>query len=170
MTDYRVHAIHGDTSYLKPDGDGYAPQVALTWDRYSYNTTELNTASLPLPVEVLVKAFTEFNHDSALTLRWLHIVTGMDVATHKSVGFSQGDEATIFIFATPEFMEVTGAPGVCEEDCLDLGAWLWGDVYEVSYRDDVHEDEKWIVYGMNAAMEYGDIVFPTTHTYTTYED
>lgn len=170
MTDYRVHAIEGDTSYLKPDGDCYAPQVALTWDRFHVNTTELNTESLPLSVESIVNAFESFNRDTDLTLRWLRIVTGREVLAHESTGYSQGDIAVVFVFDTEEWRAITGASVICESDAIDLASWLWGDVYEVSYRDDIHADEHWHVYGMDAAMEYGTIIFPTTHTYTTYED
>ena len=191
MTDYRVHAIHGDTSYLKPDGDGYAPQVAITWDRYSSSATTLNGDMLPLDADEIVSAFEAFNRDPALTARWLRIVTGSEVVALKTLGYSQGDVCISFAIATPEWLRLTGASGITPQDCQDLAFWVWGDVYEV-IDDEGHkplgyggfpgsrececgatccEDaESFYVYGMDAAREYGEIVYPTTHTYTTYED
>lgn len=169
MSDYRVHALT-ETSHLMPDGDGYAPQVALLWGRYNTNATTLNGDMLPLDADEIVSAFLAFNHDAALTARWLRIVTGYEVVALKTYGYSQGDVCISFAIATPEWLQLTGASGITPQDCQDLASWVWGDVYEVSYRDDVHEDENWLVYGMDAAREYGEIIFPTYTTTISYED
>lgn len=169
MPDYRVHALT-ETSHLMPDGDGYASQVAITWDCYNTNATTLSGDMLPLDADEIVRAFEAFNRDPALTARWLRIVTGYEVVTLKTYGYSQGDVCISFAIATPEWLQLTGASGITPQDCQDLASWVWGDVYEVSYRDDVHEDENWLVYGMDAAMEYGEIIFPTYTTTISYED
>lgn len=190
MSDYRVHALT-ETSHLMPDGDGYAPQVAITWGRYSTNATTLNGDMLPLDADEIASAFESFNYDPALTLRWLRIVTGYEVVALKTIGYSQGDVCISFAIATPEWLQLTGASGITPQDCQDLASWIWGDVYEV-IDDEGHkplgyggfpgsrececgatccEDaESFYVYGMDAAREYGEIVFPTYTTTISYED
>lgn len=190
MSDYRVHALT-ETSHLMPDGDGYAPQVAITLERYNTNATTLIGDMLPLDADEIVHAFEAFNRDAALTARWLRIVTGCEVVTLKTYGYSQGDVCISFAIATPEWLQLTGASGITPQDCQDLASWVWGDVYEV-IDDEGHkplgyggfpgsrececgatccEDaESFYVYGMDAAMEYGEIVFPTYTTTISYED
>jgi hypothetical protein len=203
----RVHALE-DSSYYKPDGDCYAPQVVLTGSIH-----ELNTGTLPFDAGWLVDVMDRFK-DSHRTIsgwhahygdacrvaeRYFRIFWDMDVSIIETHGHSQGDWGHSFVFATPEWLEMTGAPGVRESDHNDFCAWLWGDVYEV-FNDDpedlnpkcpggditwpgtlpngepcsfiigaVTEDCPMFVYGMDQAMEYGEITFPTHHTYTTYD-
>lgn len=190
----KVHALT-ETDYLRPDGDCYAPQILLTQDFGNrWNTTELNTGIIPvLTAADVVRAFVELGRDAELTARWCRIISGCSVIAVDTTGFSQGDYGTSFVFAPPTWLEMTGAPGITPEDAHDLAAWVWGDVYEVfeeghtkdysqfgtnlicscgqSYcEDDYRDGESLYVYGMEAASKYGEIIFPTTHSYETYED
>jgi hypothetical protein len=165
---YKVHALT-DTGYLFPDGDGYAPQIAITWDRFRTHTTELNATLIPaITPAQLANAFESFNNDAELTARWARIVAGCNVIAVKSTGYSQGDIAQVFVFDSPAWREATGAQGITAEDGNSLGAWIWGDIYEVIDTED--EDNSFYVYGMDEAMKHGEIVFPTYHSYYSYED
>lgn len=186
----RVHALE-DSGDHKPWGDGYAPQVVLTESIH-----ELNTDTLPFGTGWLVDAMGRFqsNHRTIsgwyaryedayrVAERYFRIFWGMDVSIIETRGYSKGDRGVSLVFATPEWLEMTGAPGVRESDHNDFCAWLWGDVYEVfddEGKDIMFHDmpycimsddgEPVIIYGMDEAMKYGEITFPTRHTYTTYE-
>lgn len=178
MSDYKVHTIDysGD---LKPEGDGYAPQIVLTASRGRLeNVTELNTQDLPFTAEEFVEIWERFN-DQVTLARWISIFHEKEIYVHRqdTTGYSQGDYGESFVFGTPEFFQLTGATEVSESDHNDLCAWVWGDVYEV-FEDDPddcdgcpaclqfyadhpvdtpQEDETFIVYGMDEAMKYGDI-------------
>ena len=167
MTTY-AHALT-DTHDYKPDGDYYAPQVILSHGPYYVAVTALNEHYIPVitPAQ-LASAYDELGRDLILTARWASIVTGCKVISVPTTGFSQGDYGTNFVFAAPEWLDATGAEGITPEDANDLNAWLWGDVYEIV--DSEEEDSCLpLVYGMNEAMKYGEIIFPTEHTYTTYD-
>lgn len=194
MSKYKVHALT-DSSWLKPDGDGYAPQVMLTHESYgSWNSHDLNAESIPLDGEQLAQVHSALGNDAELTARWARIVTGCNVIAVNTRGSSQGDYGTVFVFDTPEFREVTGADGITSEDATDLAAWIWGDVYEVielehytvgfggfpgsrvcscgatCCEEENDEENTFTVYGMAEAMKYGEIVFPTRHSYESYDD
>lgn len=163
----RVHALQ-ETDWLKPDGDCYAPQIMLANDRYDVNTIPLNAEMIPVITErQLADAYRSLGRDDELTARWARIVTGCNVLAVGSTGFSQGDYGTVFVFAPPEWLEMTGAPGITPEDANDLSAWVWGDVYEVVDTEDA--DNNYYVYGMDEAMKIGEITFPTHHSYLTYD-
>lgn len=209
----RVHALEY-SDHLKPDGDCYAPQVVLTWDRYSWDAHELNTDTLPFGVDSwltdlvdhfrykrrVISGWTAHAGDAYRVIeRYFRIFWDMEVSVIETHGHSKGDLGVSLVFATPEWLEVTGAPGVRESDHNDFCAWLWGDVYEV-FNDDPEDlnpmcpggdirwpltlpdgsEAHWIVgaiteecpmtvYGMDEAMKYGEITYPTHHTITTYE-
>lgn len=169
MSKYKIHALAEDTYWLQPEGDGYAPQVALTWGWHRVTEHTLNLEAAPnVDVMRLVEAYSHFGYDAQLTARWARIVWGYHVETLRSYGHSQGDVAEIFIFGSPEFYAVTGAPDITPEDGTDLGAWLWGDVFEVI---DAHDtDNRFYVYGMDAALEYGEIIYPTYTTVVSWGD
>lgn len=185
------------SDHLRPDGDCYAPQVVLTWDRSSWNIHELNTDTLPFGVDRwLADLVDHFRHERRVISGWtahagdayqvieryFRIFWGMEVSVIETRGYSKGDLGVSLIFATPEWLELTGAPGITESDHTDFCAWLWGDVYEV-FDDDADpdepdmsvvprytsEDHPMTVYGMEEAMKYGEITFPTHRTVTTYE-
>lgn len=189
----RVHALE-DSSHLRPDGDCYAPQVVLIPQGYGRaEVHELDMEHSPVDGHEVLTAFRRFREldglrgdDFTIELMQRYYRIFYDTEMHHKVtrGFSQGDWGHSFVFATPEWLEVTGAPGVRESDHNDFCAWLWGDVYEV-FQDgcepDLEVDVPWladieegddsplIVYGMDEAMKYGKITFPTHHTITTYE-
>lgn len=189
MGQNRVRAMEfsGDD---KPDGDCYAPQIVLTSDSgYRWNTSELNTDSLPFTVERFTEAYNTFRgldhadlrklSAEARAVRWARAQGATD-ALHTSVhGHSQGDWGFSFVFSTPEWLEMTGAPGLSEADHTDLAAWVFGDVYEVYEDLEKDEDGDWIldgddapltVYGMDEASKYGEITFPSHRTETYWED
>lgn len=184
MGQNRVRAMEysGDD---KPDGDCYAPQIVLTSDSgYRWNTTELNTDSLPFTLEQFVNAYEEFrsrDHRTAenMVCRWARVMGCTDAIIESIHGFSQGDWGFSFVFSTPEWLELTGAPGLTESDHNDLAAWVWGDVYEVYEDLEKDEDGNWIeddndapltIYGMDEAAKYGEITFPSQRTVTYWED
>lgn len=172
-TEYTISTIDysGD---LKPWGDCYAPQIVTTYEGYGrWNVTELNTESLPFTAE-------EFNEwrselaDRQLDLdhlcRFIKIFYGIEVIYSQTSGYSQSDWGYSFVFGTPEFYELTGAPGINESDHNDLCAWIWGDVYEVRTKavthtetcnlghDHIITDEEseleYFIYGMDEAMKF----------------
>lgn len=193
----RVHALE-DSSHLRPYGDCYAPQVVLTGDspRPRWGIHTLNDRYLPASDEHIAHVWAEFlsrwperhlpgypKAEEAMK-RYFRIFYDTEVHYKVTRGFSQGDWGHSFVFATPEWLEMTGAPGVRESDHNDFCAWLWGDVYEV-FQDgcepDLEVDVPWlgdieegddsplIVYGMDEAMKYGDITYPTHHSYVSYD-
>lgn len=178
MTDYTVRAIEYSSDYM-PEGDCYAPQIVLTASRGRLeNVTELNTQDLPFTAEEFVEIWERFN-DQVTLARWISIFHGKEIYVHRqdTTGYSQGDYGESFVFGTPEFFQLTGAPRIQESDHNDLCAWVWGDVYEftevitpeVSHvetcnlghdhviMDTPQEVESFIVYGMDEAMKYGEI-------------
>lgn len=198
----RVHALE-DASDYKPDGDCYAPQVVLTRAMRGFDGHMLNGHMLPFDDGDVYTVWQEYGprHYDAIEVmrRYYRAFYGIEMHHKETRGSSQGDYGHSFVFATPEWLEMTGAPGVRESDHNDFCAWLWGDVYEV-FNDDpddlnpkcpggdiqwpgtlpngepcsfiigaVTEDCPMTVYGMDQAMEYGEITFPTHHTYTTYD-
>lgn len=172
-TQYSIQPLEHSED-LKPEGDCYAPQIVLTHEGYGHwNITELNTESLPFTAE----EFNEWRSELAARqldldhlCRFIKIFYGIEVIYSGTHGFSQGDWGYSFVFGTPEFFEVTGAPRIQESDHTDLCAWVWGDVYEVYTKavthtetcnlghDHVIVDEPsepyYIIYGMDEAMKF----------------
>ena len=206
----RVHALE-DSSDYKPWGDCYAPQVVLSRAMRGFDGHMLNGHMLPFTDGDVYTAYDRFrlsfgscnprvpDRTTEVMRRYYRAFYGIEMIHKETQGFSQGDWGHSFVFATPEWLEMTGAPGLRESDHNDFCAWLWGDVYEV-FNDDPEDfdercpggDVKWpmtlpdgtethgvigavtekcpmIVYGMDEAMKYGEITYPTHHTYTTYE-
>lgn len=190
----RVHALE-DSSDYKPDGDCYAPQVVLTRAMRGYDGHMLNGHMLPFTDGDVYTAYDRFrlsfgscnprvpDRTTEVMRRYYRAFYGIEMIHKETHGFSQGDWGHSFVFATPEWLEMTGAPGINERDHNAFCAWLWGDVYEV-FDDDNDEDnpysstvggewasadEPLVVYGMDEAMKYGKITYPTRHTYTTYD-
>lgn len=182
----RVHALEESGDY-KPWGDCYAPQVVLTSSWSGYNTHALNEEYLPFDASSVKLVWRELgprHHDPFEVMqRYYQAFYGIEMHHKETHGYSQGDWGHSFVFATPEWLEMTGATGVNERDHNDFCAWLWGDVYEVFddgegaavpneldwVSGDYTEDCPLIVYGMDEAMKYGDIAYPTHRTITTYE-
>ena len=170
QTEYTISTIDysGD---LKPWGDCYAPQIVFTGSYGGYwNTTELNTESLPFSAEEFRNAWVALGDENVL--RWAKIVHGLEVITKETTGYSQGDYGQSFVFGTPEFFKLTGAPRIQESDHNDLCAWIWGDVYEVRTKaithtetcslghDHIITDEEsesdHIIYGMDEATKFAN--------------
>ena len=188
----RVHALE-DSSHLRPDGDCYAPQVVLIPQGYGRaEVHELNMEYSPVDGHEVLTAFRRLREldglrgdDFTIELmqRYYRIFYNTEMHHKVTRGFSQSDWGHSFVFATPEWLEVTGAYGVEEDDHNDFCAWLWGDVYEVfnddpeqALNDESHpelsvydEDCPMVVYGMDEAMKYGDITYPTHHSYVSYD-
>lgn len=172
-TEYTISAIEysGD---LKPWGDGYAPQIVLTNSGYvGWNQTEVNTESLPFDadyVETVVSGLSVRDLPSGTVERFFKIFYGLDVITKETIGYSQGDYGTSYVFGTPEYYELTGTDKVTESDHNDLCAWVWGDVYEVRTKavthtetcslghDHIITDEEseleYFIYGMDEAHKF----------------
>lgn len=146
-TEYIIEELSYSGDY-RPEGDGYAPQIVFTRSMHGWNTYELNTESLPVDAEFILELFdnkfpvinykgryrdTEFCAD--VLVRWFRIMFDIEVRWTITRGYSQGDWGISFIFGTPEFYKVTGAPGLTDTDHNDLCAWLWGDVYEVRTKE-----------------------------------
>lgn len=208
----RVHALEYIED-LRPDGGGYAPQVVLIRNLHGtgWGWSELNADYLPFTAATVAEVWDRFRNEwpdrhlpyypraEAAMARYFRIFYGVEMHHKITRGFSQSDWGHSFVFATPEWLEVTGAPGVRESDHNDFCAWLWGDVYEV-FNDDPEDlnpkcpggDIRWpmtlpdgtevqgvisavteeypmTVYGMDEAMKYGDITYPTHRMITTYE-
>lgn len=145
---YTITALN-ESSHLKPEGDGYAPQIVLTASRGRLeNVTELNTESLPFDADEVREVLEDYNWRfrdknvdiDALVCRRFRIVYGIDVIHSSTHGYSQGDWGESFVFGTPEFYELTGAPGISESDHNELCAWIWGDVYEVRTKAVTHTE------------------------------
>lgn len=189
----RVHALT-ETDWLRPWGECYAPQVVLTsnrgfgnWDVHELNTEQFLPLSAPWVAEIFEKLSSAMG-SRARTIetmqRYFRAFYDMDMSYHYTTGFSQGDWGHSFVFAPKQWLELVGAPGIDERDHIDFCAWLWGDVYEVfddeatgteRYKDskgnvvELEVNAREIVYGMDEAMKYGEITFPTERTVISYE-
>lgn len=163
----KVHALD-ESSFARPEGDCYAPQVFISTEAYNGSVIELNTESLSITGEDIQRAMKELGDDDLLA-RWVRIVADCDALIVQSRGFSQGDHGIVVVTAPAEWLELTGAPGITREDANDLSAWVWGDVYQV-WDDEDDEDESYIVYGMDEASKLGNIKFPQYRTTMYYED
>ena len=177
---YTITAL-SESSHLKPEGDCYAPQIVLTASRGRLeNVTELNTESLPFDADELREVLEDYNWRfrgkdvdiDALVSRRFRIVYGIDVNHTSTHGYSQGDWGESFVFGTPEFYKVTGAPGLTDTDHNELCAWIWGDVYEVRTKavthietcslghDHIITDEEseleYFIYGMDQAHKFAN--------------
>lgn len=140
-----VHALN-ESSYLKPDGDAYAPQVIAVASRRGWSALELNTNSLPFDADYVLEVLDRLSYrtklpDPAPTIqRFFRIWWNLDVNITGTHGYSQGDYGASFVFVTPEYLEITGrdieAYPIDKLDHNDLCMWLWGDVYEV-FSDEI---------------------------------
>lgn len=68
---------------------------------------------------------------------------GIPALSTVSRGYSQGDATPLLVIATPEWVEMVGAPDPAAQlqSAADLyGAWAWGDVYGVSEITDPDGD------------------------------
>lgn len=165
-----------------PDGDCYAPQVVLTNKHYGWTTHELNTDTLPVDGCEIVDLFDRFRAScngsiwggAEMLVRYFRIFYDIEVHHTPTSGYSQGDWGHSFVFATPEWLEMTGAPGINESDHNDFCAWIWGDVYEVhTYDTETHtfeDDGITILYGYDQAKEYSDRVFDSEDEFEEFKD
>ena len=170
QTEYTISTVvySGD---LMPDGEVYAPQIVFTGSYGGYwNTTELNTKSLPFTAEEFRNAWVALGDENVL--RWAKVFYGLEVITKETIGYSQGDYGQSFVFNTEEFRNVTGATRIQESDHNDLCAWIWGDVFEVNTKEITHTetcslghdhiitDEEsepdHIIYGMDEATKFAN--------------
>lgn len=177
----RVHALEDSGDY-KPDGDCYAPQVITTVSYGRWETHGLNAERfLPFPESWVTEVYQRIG--MARTARYFRAFWGIDCQAIITRGHAQGDWGYSFVFATPEWLEMTGAPGINKSDHNDFCAWLWGDVYgvfddEAGYlsEDSLHAELRGydkhnplIVYGSDEAEKYGEITYPTHRTVVSYE-
>lgn len=171
---YTITALT-ESSHLKPEGDGYAPQIVFTRNNYGWNITELNTESLPFDsdyVETVIHDLSVRDLPDGSVERFFKIFYDLEVIRKDTHGYSQGDWGVSYVFGTPEFYELTGAPGIQESDHNDLCAWIWGDVYEVRTKAVTHEETcnldhthvitdeeselEYFIYGMDEAHKFAN--------------
>lgn len=154
MTTYSVLSTYSQDQ--RPDGEGYAPQIVLTYDRHSFSSHALNTATLSFDDEYINRLYNQL--DSAeLVARFIRITEGFDCQVVQTNGTSQGDWGYSFIFAPQAWLDLTGAPGIQESDHNDFTAWLWGDVYNV-YDSDNLEDPVATLYGYDQATKESKVL------------
>jgi len=90
-------------------------------------------------------------------LETLASIAGIAYLSEESTGYSQGDAARLFTFASPEWVELTGAPEDTHAAQLSAAcdlwtAWAWGDVYGIAEitgpdGEEIEDGSVWGFYG-----------------------
>jgi hypothetical protein len=90
-------------------------------------------------------------------LETLASIAGIAYLSRVSSGYSQGDAARLFAFASPEWVKLTGAPedshaAQLSTACNLWTAWAWGDVYGIAEitgpdGEEIEDASVWGYYG-----------------------
>lgn len=112
-----------------PDGDGYAPQVLLSWDRCGYDSVPLNVH--PYYVSSIRRAANELSQEKLE--RFINIYFPGSRIIHEA-GYSQGDIYMCVVLKDSEWLKDMGLGEdwkPTEADGMEMINWARGDVWEV---------------------------------------